>query len=164
MLKNLVRGASIALLPIAFSAEVAGQNASVDLIAATGGKCESLVVAGAPLDCSQVKGIIYTHMANGRVLLTLGWSDGGAFSFVGERDSQANPQEYRLYLSRINVASNASSGVDVNPSTISGICTVRMSKDGYVWYRIDCDATGANNSQYRLRFQSNGERIDVKRP
>jgi hypothetical protein len=127
----------------------------------TNGTCENLVVAGDRLNCSQVKGIVYTHLTNGRTLLTLATPDGGVLSFVGENDSQSIPEEYRLYLSRVELTL---SNEEAHPQRVSGVCTVRMSRDGYVWYRIDCDASDANNSRYSLRFKSDGKRIDVQSP
>jgi hypothetical protein len=96
-------------------------------------------------------------LPNGHVLLTVGLKDGRVLSFVGEKDSQPNLEEYWLYLSRVRIATRSTETV----ANVAGVCVVHMTTDGTVWHRLDCQAEGEKSTFYTLRFRSN-ERVEMQ--
>jgi len=133
--------------------------AQVDTKAAVHGACEIFVVAGVTTPCPP-KGVMYAHLTNGRVLISVALPSEEVLSFVGEKDSQPRPEEYWLYLSRVRIGSSASDIV----AQVAGQCVVHMTPDGTAWLRLDCDATDEQNRPYRLHFEADGRPIDVAHP
>jgi hypothetical protein len=60
--------------------------AQVNLIVGMTGACDVFVVADAVTKCPP-KGILYSHLANGRAFLAIALPNGETLSFVGEKDS-----------------------------------------------------------------------------
>jgi len=141
------------------------QQGNVDTVATSGGTCSNVIVANSNSGCvlgsdGTESGVIYTHIDNGTVLITVGLNSTTVLSFVGEKDSQPNPGDYVLYLSRIRLNSNETSTV----ANVSGTCTIRMSSDGSIWYSVVCSALGENYTRYELDFISDGRPIVVTHP
>jgi predicted aspartyl protease len=140
-----------------FAPEIA--SAQVDTMAAVHGSCEIFIVAGIQTPCPP-KGVMYSHLTNGRVLLSVALPTEEILSFVGEKDSQPRLEEYWLYLSRVRIGSRATEIV----AQVAGQCVVHMTRDGTAWFRLDCDATDEQNRAYRLHFEADGRQIGVVHP
>lgn len=134
-------------------------SAQIDTMAAVHGSCEIFIVAGIQTPCPP-KGVMYSHLTNGRVLLSVALPNEQILSFVGEKDSQPRPEEYWLYLSRVRIGSRATEIV----AQVAGQCIVHMTRDGTAWFRLDCDATDEQDRAYRLHFEADGRPIDVVHP
>jgi hypothetical protein len=148
--------AGLALSFLGWTSALAQVNPEYQMVGIRG-TCEKVFVAGTGANCTGT-GILYSHHPNGVVLIQT-QLPGRLLAFVGEKDSQPNPREYHLYLSRARVETGGSSFV----ATVAGQCVIRMSEDGRIWHRVDCDATDENNRLYRLRFVSDGEPVHVSR-
>lgn len=133
--------------------------AQVDTIIGTHGSCDVFIIAGATTPCPP-KGVIYSHLTNGRALLSVGLPNDEILTFVGEKDSQPRLEEYWLYLSRVRIASRATEIV----ANVAGQCIIHMTRDGTIWSRIDCDATDERNRAYRLHFKPDGRPVEVTHP
>jgi hypothetical protein len=124
--------------------------------AAVGGICQNVLVAGQRTTCSST-GVIYMQLPNGRVLFTVGLADRSVMSFVGEKDSQPNPEQYWLYLSRVRISSRSTDIV----AKVAGTCVVKMTTDGTLWHSINCKAEGEGTSVYQLDFIGNQKKVAV---
>ncbi len=102
--------------------------------------------------------MIYVQLPNGHVLFTVGLKDRRVLSFVGEKDSQPNLEEYWLYLSRVRIATRSTETV----ANVVGACVVHMTTDGTVWHHLDCQAEGKKSAFYSLRFRSDEQRVKVQ--
>jgi hypothetical protein len=125
---------------------------------ATKGSCEELFLASKRENCATPGGMIYTHLRNGSVLITIGTDDGRAIAFIGEKDSQPQLEVYWLYLSRIRIGSRGSEHI----LDVAGQCIIHMTRDGLVWSQVDCNATDENSARYRLLFRSDGRPVQVQ--
>ena len=131
------------------------QRPRVGMIVGLRGSCEKLVLAGRAAKCHPGSGLIYAHLPNGHVMLSFALADGRVAAFVGETDTQPQPEAYYLYLSRFRANSKGSAYV-IN---VGGQCVIRMSLDGSVWSTINCDATDENGASYAFHFQTDGKPI-----
>jgi hypothetical protein len=141
---------------------LAGAAEQLTTIASVGGVCEQVLVAGQPNTCvfkpgERKSGVIYMQFPNGHVVFTVGLKDGRLLTFVGERDSQPNPEKYWLYLSRVRFGTKGTETV----ATVGGLCIVSMTIDGAVWHRVDCRGEGENGSIFQLNFKSDENKITV---
>jgi hypothetical protein len=122
---------------------------SIDETALVSGKCESMIIAGNQQRCAGTV-VMYTHLTNGRVLLTTDMPGNQKVAFVAESDSLTG-STYRAYLTRVRVE-----GANSLALTVSGTCSVALSGSGDIWARVDCDAIDDGMRQYQLRFRSDG--------
>ncbi len=134
-------------------------SAQADTMAAVHGSCEIFIVAGIQTPCPP-KGVMYSRLTNGRVLLSVALPNEQILSFVGERDSQPRSEEYWLYLSRVRIGSRATEIV----AQVAGQCVVHMTRDGTAWFRLECDATDEQDRAYRLHFEADARPIGVVHP
>jgi hypothetical protein len=146
------------------SSPLAGASGALSTIAVIDGICEQVLVAGHPSACvfkpgERQSGVIYMQFPNGHVMFSVGLKDGRLLSFVGEKDSQPNPEKYWLYLSRVRFGTKGTETV----ATVGGLCVVTMTPDGMIWHRVDCRGEGENHMIFELSFQSNEQRITVQR-
>ena len=139
--------------------QVWAEQPDIEIMLGSHGSCDELIIAGKKDSCTPDNSVLYTHLRNGRALITVGTADGRVVGFVGEKDSQPQPQVYWLYLSRIRIGSRGSEHL----LDVAGQCIIRMTKDGLIWSRVDCDATDENSARYRLHFRSDGRPVDVLR-
>ena len=132
----------------------------VDTLVTIKGSCVSVDVPNTNATCAAITGVLFTHLRNGRALITFALGNGHAGSFIGEKDSQPKPELYYLYLSRFRIATGGSDFV----TKVGGQCIIHMSRDGSDWSRIDCDARDENDAPFGLQFASNGSPVTVNHP
>ena len=143
-----------------YSSTAVGEEGLPDMFFGTQGTCESLVVAGRQYDCHNTKGILLIHLTNGVAMLVSAFERDQALTFIGDRDSQAVPDVYRLYVSRIRLSSNDNQ----TRFDATGSCIIHSSRDGQIWSRVDCSAVDSSFSRYELHFLGDGSRVDASRP
>jgi len=155
-MKSFVAAACMIGLAFVGKAEADG---FVWTLADVSGVCEKVIVNGRSDTCSQKadggSGLIYTHLPNGRVFLTLGLVGGRILSFVGEKDSQPEPTKYWLYLSRVRFGSKATETV----ANVGGTCIVTMSPDAATWYNVECQGSGEHGATFQIGFHPDGKRV-----
>jgi hypothetical protein len=156
---GVVASAALLLLVVPIVAH-AQQSAAPTTLVGIKGECQKISLAGNPSNCAPGGGVLYSVLQNGRALITFPLDDGRMASFVGEKDSQPNPETYYLYLSRVRILSKGTEFA----ANIAGLCIISMSRDGRVWSEIGCQATDENNATYEFTFQSNGAAVDVQHP
>lgn len=134
----------------------AGGSGPLRVMISASGTCGLLELAGRKVPCSYTTGVIYSLLKNGRVLISIGVNKNKVLSFVGSKDSQPSPENYFLYLSRIDINTVAvKSVVDVG-----GECHLIMSVSGKRWHSLDCTAQDANGANYILRYKFYDQPID----
>lgn len=143
---------------VSMSGPVLAQD--VDTLVTIKGSCVSVDVPNTNAMCAAIPGVLFTHLRNGRALITFALDNGHAGSFIGEKDSQPKPELYYLYLSRFRIATGGSDFV----TKIGGQCVIHMSRDGSDWSQIDCDARDENDAPFVLHFVSNNSPVTVNHP
>lgn len=136
----------------------AGASAQDQTHVPIGGTCERIVVVGRQAQCARGAKILYSHLGNGRTLITVSLADRRTVSFVGESDSQPEPTTYRLALARVRVGTPAESDV----ADAAGECLVQLARDGSVVFRVDCSAIHRDGRRSELRFRSDGQRVSPR--
>ena len=169
--------AAVAQQPIANSSqegadEVAGeskpQTPDTDLFALMTGKCSTLKVAGRDFGCRTVA---YVHSVQGRTYFTVPLDDfddeNHIISFSGENSQRTNDNLYDLAIDRMLLNSKNRPKIDGLPVPVavasSGRC-VQLGNfaAGHV-SSVVCSATDETGREYRLRFESDGSPIMVRR-
>jgi len=158
------------------SKEVSGQIADesrpqapdTDLFALMAGKCVTLSVAGHDFACRTVA---YVHSVQGRAYFTIALDDfadpSHIISFSGENSQRTNDNLYDLAIDRMLLNSQSRPKVDGLPVPVavasSGRC-VQLGNfaAGHV-SSVVCSATDETGQEYRLRFESDGSPIMVRR-
>jgi hypothetical protein len=180
---SLVLASQVAVLgqqpdanPVRGSKEVSGQAAEepkqqaadTDLLALMAGKCVTLSVAGHDFACRTVA---YVHSVQGRAYFTIALDDfadsSHIISFSGENSQRTNDNLYDLAIDRMLLNSKTRPKVDGLPVPVavasSGRC-VQLGNfaAGHVT-SVVCSATDEIGREYRLRFESDGSPITVRR-
>jgi len=84
-------------------------------------------------------------------MLSISAGVGPMISFVAESDSQPRPDNYTMYLARIDEITNATTA----QTKVAGMCNFSMTHDGKAWTHIVCQAQDADNASYALDFRPN---------
>jgi hypothetical protein len=139
-----------------------------DLLALMAGKCVTLNVAGHDFACRTVA---YVHSVQGRAYFTIALDDfadsSHIISFSGENSQRTNENLYDLAIDRMLLNSKTRPKVDGIPVPVavasSGRC-VQLGNfaAGHV-NSVVCSATDEIGWEYRLRFESDGSPITVRR-
>jgi hypothetical protein len=150
------------------SSEKAKQQPDTDLLALMTGTCSTLKVAGQDFACRTVA---YVHSLQGRVYFTVALDDAAdkshIISFSGENGQRTAENLYDLTVDRMLLNSNDRPKVDGLPVpaavTSAGRC-VQLGNFalGHV-SSVVCSATDAAGKEYRLRFESDGSPITIRR-
>ena len=144
------------------------QSPDTDLLALMAGKCVTLNVAGHDFACRTVA---YVHSVQGRAYFTIALDDfadpSHIISFSGENSQRTNDNLYDLAIDRMLLNSKSRPKVDGLPVPLavasSGRC-VQLGNfaAGHV-SSVVCSATDETGREYRLRFESDGSPIMVRR-
>src|ERR1700761_7614819 len=144
------------------------QIQDTDLLALLSGRCSTLKVDGRDFAC---RAVAYSHSVQGRVYFTIALDDANdrhhIISFSGDDAQRTADNLYNLTVDRVLLNSNARPKVDglPVPATVAsaGRC-VQLGNfaAGYI-SSVVCSATDTSGKEYKLRFESDGSPITIRR-
>jgi hypothetical protein len=91
-------------------------------------------------------------------MITIGPNSSTVLSFVADQDSQPSAGDYFMYLSHVDIDTNAAK----TTVGVGGECEIKMSQDGSHWYSVTCTSKDANEAPYNLSYVFADEPMSVK--
>jgi hypothetical protein len=144
------------------------QKPDTDFLALMTGTCSTLKVAGREFGC---RAVAYAHGAGGRVYFTIALDDvadkNHVISFSGEEGQRTVENIYDLRVDRMLLTSSDRPKVDGLPVAATVMSEGRCVQLGsFASGRITsvvCSATDNSGQEYRLRFESDGSPMTIRR-